>query len=312
MSSSHLWPEGKRFAFTVFDDPDSQTVADGREVYACLRDLGFRTTKGIWPLGAVRDPSDHGGTCAEEDYRLWAQGLQTEGFEIGFHNATNHTSYRLETIRGLDQMRELFGATPVTMAQHYHCRENIYWGSNRLTGLARRSVYNLATRFANHGRFRGEFPTDELFWGDACASRVFAVRNFVFAGMNTLRHCPFMPYFDPMRPYVQRWYCSSEGSNVQSFNATITEREQDRLVSEEGACIMYTHFGHGFVQQGKLNREFVRLMTRLAGLGGWFVPVWGRLAHLEQRAGGLHPISDAERSTLEWRWLRHKLRYGTA
>jgi hypothetical protein len=39
--TSTPWPDGKRFAFTVFDDPDSQTWQAGREVYALLRDLGF-------------------------------------------------------------------------------------------------------------------------------------------------------------------------------------------------------------------------------------------------------------------------------
>ena len=45
-----IWPGGKSFAFTIFDDPDSQTLEAGREVYALLADLGFRTTKGVWPI----------------------------------------------------------------------------------------------------------------------------------------------------------------------------------------------------------------------------------------------------------------------
>ena len=32
------WPQGKRFAFTVFDDPDSQTLEAGRAVYSFLAD----------------------------------------------------------------------------------------------------------------------------------------------------------------------------------------------------------------------------------------------------------------------------------
>ena len=34
------WPEGRSFAFTVFDDPDGQTLEAGREVYALFADLG--------------------------------------------------------------------------------------------------------------------------------------------------------------------------------------------------------------------------------------------------------------------------------
>ena len=35
-----LWPDGKRFAFTVFDDTDRATLDNVREVYALLADLG--------------------------------------------------------------------------------------------------------------------------------------------------------------------------------------------------------------------------------------------------------------------------------
>jgi hypothetical protein len=34
------------------------------------------------------------------------------------------------------------------------------------------------------------------------------------------------------------------------------------------------------------------------------------LDYLRQQRG-LHPLTPAERSRLEWRWLRHKLRVGT-
>ena len=40
------WPGGKAFAFTVFDDPDSQTVGGMRSVYDYLSDAGLRTTAG--------------------------------------------------------------------------------------------------------------------------------------------------------------------------------------------------------------------------------------------------------------------------
>jgi len=36
---------------------------------------------------------------------------------------------------------------------------------------------------------------------------------------------------------------------------------------------MYTHFGHGFVEDQRLNSRFADLMTRLSKRNGWFVPV---------------------------------------
>jgi hypothetical protein len=96
------WPEGKRFPFTIFDDRDSQTLESGRRVYALLAGLGFRITKGVWPIHDSGTPSDHGGTCAEPEYRSWVRDLQAQGFEVGNHNATAHTSTREEALRGLD------------------------------------------------------------------------------------------------------------------------------------------------------------------------------------------------------------------
>jgi hypothetical protein len=309
------WPEGKAFAFTVFDDPDSQTLEGGRNTYGFLRDIGLRTTKGVWPVRGPREPSDHGGTCAEPDYRAWSQQLQREGFEIGLHNATLHTSTREETIEGLERFREYFGAWPSSMANHYYSDEAIYWGDARLSGPAR-LVYNALTRWKNSGRYFGHVPGHPWFWGDLCRDRIRYVRNFAFAGINTLAACPMMPYHDPSRPWVNQWYACSEGSNVQSFNRCLAEREQDRLEEEGGASIMYAHFGHGFTDSsGCLDPRFRELIARLSRKNGWFVPVSTLLDYLgsETPAGNqVRAITPAERRMLEWRWLMHKVRFGTA
>ena len=312
MTQRSDWPGGARFAFSVFDDPDSQTTAEGREVYALLADLGFRTTKGVWPVAPPRVPSDHGRSCDDAEHLAWIRTLEAQGFEIGYHNTTLHTSTREETARGLSRMAELFGGAPLTMAQHYNCEENIYWGDRRVGGW-HRAVYNLATRGKNHDHFHGEDVGHALYWADLCRERIGYLRNFVFADIDTLAACPIMPYHDPERPAVRAWYASSEGANVESFVRTLAEANQDRLVQSGGACIMYTHFGHGFVRDGKLDARFVRLMTRLAGLGGWNVPVRPLLDHLRDRRGGQpHLLTDAQRRSIERRWVWHKLRFGTA
>ncbi len=308
------WPDGKRFAFTVFDDPDGQPLHVGREVYAFLEDLGFRTTKGVWPLGRSvpgADNGDRGGDCSDPAYRAWAQDLQERGFEIGWHNATAHTTRREGTLIGLDRFREYFGSYPSSMANHYNAEEAIYFGDARLSGL-RRVFYTLATRGANRGRYRGERLGDPLFWGDLCRQRIRYVRNFVFPETNTLALCPEMPYHDPTRPYVQAWYASSEGAKRPSFVERIAEERQDRLEEEGGACIMYTHFGHGFYEDGAIHPRFRALMERLAAKEGWFVPVSTLLDHLRERHGAIHTLTRSERRRLERRWLAHKLRFGTA
>lgn len=305
------WPQGKSFAFTVFDDPDSQTLEAGREVYALLADLGFRTTKGVWPMRGSGKPSDHGGTCAEPDYRGWVQDLQRRGFEIGLHNATLHTSDRRQTQLGLEKFAEYFGGDPAALAQHYYCDENIYWGDQRVSGVYR-LLYNALTRGQNRHRFHGHLPEHAEFWGDLCRQHVRYVRNFTFSETNTLAACPYMPYHDPERPYVNYWFASAEGANAQAYVDRISDAHLDRLEADGGACIMYTHFGLGFWDGQHLHRRFVERMTSLARRNGWFVPVSQLLDFLLAQRGGHSILQPAQRRELERRWLLHKVRFGNA
>ena len=304
------WPDGKAFAFTVFDDPDFQSLKVGREVYAFLADLGFRTTKGIWPVWGDDPTSNAGGSCDQPDYCDWFLSLVEQGFEMGYHNATYETSARERTRRGLDRYAEVFGHSPVTMSNHYNCDEDVYWGEHRVSGW-RRHAYNVLTRGQNHNKFHGHVPGHPLFWGDLCKERVKYVRNFVYARINTLAACPYMPYHDPARPLVNYWYASSEGANVRKFTKTISEANLDRLAAEGGACIMYTHFGYGYLENGKLDPEFRRLMTRLSKMNGWFVPVRTVLDFLLARRQTT-TLTDAQRTEIEGRWLRDKVQSGTS
>jgi hypothetical protein len=305
-----LWPDGKKFAFTAFDDTDSQTLAAGSEVYALLRDLGFRTTKSVWPIRPTGTPSDHGATCDDPQYLAWAQELQRQGFEIGFHAATAHTSPRADTVRALEAFKQYFGHYPAAISNHYFSSEGVYLGDARLTG-ANRAVYNLLTRFRNRNRFRGHVEGDPLFWGDLCRDKIRYVRQFAFAEINTLKACPYMPYHDPARPYVNSWYASTEGPNCGRYVEALSEANQERLEAEGGACIMYVHFAHGFCENGRLDPRFRALMERLARRPGWFAPVTETLDCIQAQRGPL-TLTAPERNALERRWLAHKIFYGVA
>jgi len=299
------WPEGKRFAFTVFDDTDRTTLVNGPEIYRLLEDLGMRTTKSVWPIGGTRTPKVGGATCEDEGYVDWVHGLQRSGFEIALHNATYHTSPRSEALRGLEEFRRLFGDYPRIHVNHADCHDAIYWGDARLSG-AHRTMYNALTRFRMRRRDGGSRHDSENFWGDACKTHITYVRNFVYSDINTLKRCPWMPYHDPDRPLVNAWFASSEGASGASFCNTISESNQDRLEDEGGACIMYTHFGaRDFFDGKRLAPRFVDLMTRMAAKGGWYVPVSDLLDHLEARRGP-YAIRAAERARLERRWLFEK------
>ena len=280
MSPRIVWPDGKSFAFTIFDDTDDACLPDIKLVYDLLFDLGFKTTKSVWPIEGNQPPLIGGTTCANAEYLNWILRLQESGFEIGLHNVTFHTSSREETIRGIDRFKELFGHDPYTLTNHSGCDEGIYWGDARLTGW-RQKLYNLVLRNRYRGVFQGHVESSPLFWGNVCQARIAYVRNFVFGDINTLKLCPFMPYYDPARPYVRSWFASSEGPNVETFNRTVSESSQDRLAQEGGACIMYTHFARQFVIDGKINPRFQALMKRFSGLNGWFVPTHTLLTFLQ-------------------------------
>jgi hypothetical protein len=307
-----VWPDGKDFAFTAFDDTDLSTVENTRPVYDLLAELGFRTTKSAWPL-RPEDPAlgdGDGMTCEDEFYLRWLRELQSQGFEIGLHLVASRTSRREWTRRGLERFRELFGPEPITLANHLTNAEGIYYGTARLTGPRRLAYAGYARLKKLHqDSFRGHVEGDELFWGDLCREFVKYVRNLTFPDINTLNVCPFMPYYDPVKPYVRSWFVSSEAGDLGDCLKLLGEANQDRLAAEGGACILYTHFAFGFAEDGRPEPRFERLLRRLAGMNGWFVPVRTLLDYLTA-AHGPHRITRRERSRLEWSWLRHKARTG--
>jgi len=308
MSGRIEWPEGRDFAFTVFDDTDEATLENVVPVYDLLRDLGLRTTKSVWAIKGAGTPRIGGLTCEDPDYLAWTLDLQASGFEIGSHGATNVTSSRDEVARSLERFRELYGHYPGAYANHSGCEESIYWGPDRVTGV-HRLIYNAMTRFSRQDTFRGHRMGDPLFWGDLCRAKIRYVRNFTYRDIDTLAACPKMPYHDPERPFVNRWFASSEGADVAAFNACLAEENQDRLEAGGGACIMYTHFASGFVRDGVLDPRFRQLMERLATKNGWFVPVSTLLDFLSERAGD-PMLTASERRALERRWLLSKARVG--
>jgi hypothetical protein len=309
MSRKITWPDGKDFAFTVFDDTDRSTLDNVKSVYALLQSCGLRTTKSVWPLWTPDGPNEVGSTCEDPEYLKWLMRLQESGFEIGYHMSTFQSSLRDESIRGVERFAELFGHYPNSMANHVGCLENIYAGTDRLSGV-NRLFYRTWRKLRRKSSYFGHVESTKYFWGDICKDKIKYVRNFVFPQINTLRMCPIMPYHDSTRPYVNYWFSSTDGSMVSTFNKCLSERNQDRLEEEGGACIMYTHFAFGFQENGDVNNRFKFLMKRLSRKNGWFVPVSVLLDYLLDQNGG-HIITGGERMRLEMKWLSRKILVGT-
>jgi hypothetical protein len=194
------------------------------------------------------------------------------------------------------------------MANHVGCLDAMYWGQYRLSGF-HQHIYNVLTRFKHKGISYGHLPGD-YFWGDLCQARIKYVRNFVFQDINTLKACPFMPYRDPNRPYVNYWFASSHGPVANTFNQCISEENQDRLEMEGGACIMYTHLARGFQSGNGINPKFRYLMERLSMKDGWFVPVSTLLDYLLAYRSGVGSVALKQLKSMERRWLREKIAAG--
>ena len=77
MAARILWPDGKRFAFTVFDDADNDRLENVRPVYDFLASLGVFTTKSVWTLAAQREVPLGGWSTETGDYLAWVQALQS-------------------------------------------------------------------------------------------------------------------------------------------------------------------------------------------------------------------------------------------
>jgi hypothetical protein len=304
------WPDGKQFAFTIHDDTDAETVENVGAVYSFLADCGFRATKSCWCFrGEATRGKFPGQTLDDQEYRQWLMDLHRQDFGIDWHGTTWHGSRREEVMAAFERFAEVFGHYPQLATNHSCNEEAMYWGSDRLTGW-RRVLYNFLTRFRNSGRFRGHIENDEHFWGDLCKERVQYFRNFVYRDVNTLKACPYMPYHDATKPYVNYWFASSDGSRVNKFNDCLSEESQDRLEAEGGACIMYTHFALGFKEGKRLNPRFKQLMERLAKKNGWFVRVGLVLDHL-LAVKGHYELTPAERRWLETKWLWEKIFIGS-
>ena len=75
MSSKILWPDNKKFAFTIFDDTDRTNLENIKIVYDFLNKLGFKTTKSIWIGGNEKENLEEGITCNNVNYLNWLVDL---------------------------------------------------------------------------------------------------------------------------------------------------------------------------------------------------------------------------------------------
>lgn len=293
------WPGVKRFAFTVCDDADEGTLGNIVPVYRLLEEIGLRTTKSAWVFPPDPSHGFTGDSLENPAYRDFLLRLREKGFGLALHGVRSGDSPREMVEEGLRRWREVFGEYPVIHLNHARNRDNVHWGDAWLPWW-RRVLLRKSGRV-----FEGTKPGSPYFWGDICSERIRYVRGRTFHHINTIGMDPWMPYHEPRFPWVAAWFSSSDGADETRFERLLSEENQDLLEAEGGCCIVYTHFGKGFVgADGRVVPVVERLLRRLASRSGWFAPVEEVLRFLDQ--GRVRILTPWQRFRLDMRirWER--------
>jgi hypothetical protein len=286
------------------DDTDVATVENVAPVYRLLAELGFRTTKTVWPVGCPEGSPNFATseTLEDPEYLGFVRGLASRGFEIAYHGATMESSRRERTERAFARFCELFGGPPRVHANHAYNGENLYWGAARLDDGVLRALYR-RTSGGDPDRYQGHVAGSPWWWGDL-AGQIAYVRNLTFSEINLRRINPSMPYRDPARPVVQWWFSAADAEDVYEFNELIAPAAQDRLEREGGVCIVATHLGKEFAAAGQVHPDTSVLLRRLAEKPGWFPPVGELLDWLRGQRNGGEELPRREWRRMQWRWAR--------
>jgi hypothetical protein len=298
------YPGGQRFAFTVIDDTDVATVANVAPLYRLLQTLGLRATKTVWPMACPEGSRDFAASQTLEDpaYRAFALELHRAGFEIASHGATMESSERARTLAALDRFRDVFGTDPRVYANHAYNQENLYWGVARLDDPLLKLFY-ARLNGRPRGFYLGHVEHSPYWWGDVCAARIHYVRNLTFNALNLARVNPSMPYHDPTRPLVPRWFSATDAEDADEFVTRLRPDGVDELEREGGFCVLATHFGKGYVVDGRVRTDVARRLEDLARRPAWFPTVSELLDWLAARRGDAR-LPAAEWRRMQWRWAR--------
>lgn len=303
-----IFPEGKKFAFTIFDDTDGATVKNVSPIYDLLKKLGIFTTKSVWVFSSKNFNNSFSQTETLEDrsYLDFILSLKKNGFEIALHGVSSNSNVREKTILGINKFNKLLECYPTSYAVHLNNQDNLYWDKDRFNSSLLKMLMSIYKQQKDN-YFQGHLKNSPFFWGDICRKyNIRYVRNFTFKEINLLKINPTLPYHDPKKPMVPFWFSSSDGADVEKFNRLLLSQNQERLEREGGVCIVYTHLAFGFTKQNKVHPKTKRLLEELANRQGWFVPVTQLLDYLrKQREDSI--ISKIELKKIEYRWTMEKI-----
>jgi peptidoglycan/xylan/chitin deacetylase (PgdA/CDA1 family) len=292
------FPGGKQFAFSIIDDTDLATLERVRPIYDLLDRYGVHTTKTVWvlPSQGSRHPADAGDSLSTPAYRDYMLDLQRRGFEIALHGVRGGSSQRADIAHGLEEFKTILGHYPRMHVNHSLNRDNLYWGGARWSFGPFAWLYDRT----NARDFSGQVPGSPYFWGDLAKAHIRYVNQFTYGDINLLKVNPHFPYALPDKPFVNYWFPTADGDNLDRFEELLAPENLDRLQAEHGICLVYAHLGAGsFNQKGAVNPRFEARIKDVAARNGWFAPASDILDYLQQQKGWEADMGYKERLRLE-------------
>jgi hypothetical protein len=198
--------------------------------------------------------------------------LHSKGFEIALHNVGSGDYTREEILEGLEEFKDKLGFYPKIHINHSYNKDSIYGGTKRFNWPFNKIVNAMYPQYA--GEFQGEIEGSAYFWGDVHKKMITYNRNHEFRNLNTLAVDPKTPYIDPKRSrFSNYWFSSSFAPNQLVFNHLVSRKNVDKLVSQGGTAIVFTHFGY-FYKDGKLDQGFIEAIDYLTSQkDGNYMPV---------------------------------------
>jgi len=276
MQQSFKYPDSAEFAFTILDDTDDTTVANGCPIYDLLDRLDIRISKTVWAWDAPpekRGPYFKGETLSSPEYLQWVGTLADKGFEIAFHNATMGSSERSDTIKALDFIERELGKPVRLHCNHGQNRENLYWGRQRYSSMLIKLANAVHEKFSPGIAYEGNDIDSPYYWADVAMERLSYLRSFTFNKLNCAKIPPGRPYIDTMKRNTPLLFNTADAPDVAAFNKLVTVDSINQLRRQGGWAIISTHFGKGFFNNGVINSQFKEAMEYLATQPGWYVPV---------------------------------------
>jgi hypothetical protein len=306
-----MYPNGAEFAFTLLDDTDDTTLVNGPPVYDVLRDHGLRTTKTVWTYDAPLEQRGiyHAGETLDSPLYLdWVKKLESEGFEIAFHNASMASSNRETTVRALDHLSNTLEKPVRLHCNHGQNKENLFWGAARYQSRPFNALAKMRTGEWRSRHYEGEIPGSPYYWADVANSRLRYIRSMAFRRLNGLEIEPRRPYRDTAKLEQPVFFNTADAPDCEAFNQLVTRETLDDLRRTGGWAIVSTHLGKGFCTRGDVDKRFLKTIEYLAGMRGWYVPASQLLDFLVER-DGCAPISSLERMRMETWHVLDRLGY---